>query len=271
MEIRRILLNIDVDAFSPGLVKCAEALARRFGADLVGNASAEPYPIMTGGRGAGITAALHVEERASIEATLQALEVDFRKALSPTTKAEWRFSVETPNRSLIEAARGADLIVTGSYEASGFRRRVDVGQLIIAAGRPVLVVAKDVEAIQGDTIVIGWKDTREARRAVADALPFLRHARKVAVVAIEDGDNSLQQASLTDLLDWLGRHEIVAVGELHAAQGDPAQQLEDISSGLGADLVVTGGYGRSRLQEWLFGGMTRGLLTRHTISRFMSN
>lgn len=271
MEIRCILLNLDIDAFSPRLVKCAEALAHRFGADLIANLSAEPYPMLASARGAGITAALYSEERASVEAKLLALEVEFRGALSPTTKAEWRSSVDTPNRSLIEVVRGADLILTGSHEPGELRRRVDVGELIVSAGRPVLMVATEVEAIEGDTVVIGWKDTREARRAVADALPFLRQAKKVVAVAIEDGDNLHQQASLADLLSWLRRHEIAAVGDLHPAQGDPAQQLEDISRGLGADLVVTGGYGRSRLHEWFFGGMTRGLLTRHTTSRLMSN
>lgn len=271
MEIRRILLNIDFDAFSPALVRCAEELARRFGADLVGIAAAEPYPVMTGGRGAGVAATLYADERAAIEAQLRALEVNFRKSLSPDTKTEWRCSVETPNHSLVSAARSADLIMAGSAAAGGFRRRVDLGELIIAAGRPVLVAAAGAETIKGETIVVGWKDTREARRAVSDALPMLRLAKKVVAVAIEDGDTSMQKESLADLLAWLGRHEIEAIGDLHAAQGDAAQQLEDLSRGFGADLVVTGGYGRSRLQEWLFGGMTRGLLTRHTTNRFMSN
>lgn len=218
-----------------------------------------------------VTASLYARENKATEARLRALGDKFRRHLSSRTRAGWRYGVAVPTAALVSAARCADLIVVGSEEAGTGGERVDVGELIIAAGRPVLAVAAGAEVIRGETVLVGWKDTREARRAVSDALPMLSRARKVVVAAIEEGEASAQKESLNDLLDWLRRHEIEPTGELHAAVGDAAQQLEDIARSHGADLVVTGGYGRSRLEEWLWGGMTRGLLARKTANRLMSN
>jgi nucleotide-binding universal stress UspA family protein len=271
LEIRRILVHIDASAFSPELVRCADALAQRFDADLIGVSAAQPYPLMAGGRNAMVTASLYAREHETTEARLRALGDEFRKHLSSPTRAEWRFSVEPPTDALVSAARSADLIVVGSEEPGTDGIRVDVGELIIAAGRPVLAVAAGAEAIRGETVLVGWKDTREARRAVSDALPMLRRAKKVVVAAIGDGEAAEQRESLTDLLDWLRRHEIKPTGDLHPAHGDAAQQLEELARSEGADFLVTGGYGRSRLEEWLWGGVTRGLLARKTINRFMSN
>lgn len=273
MDIRTILVNFDIDAFSPALAKCAGDLAKRFNADLIGLASAEPSPALIGVESAMATAAWYAQEREEIEARLRALETEFRALAPAGTKVDWRAYVEAPNRSLVASARCADLIVTGSRQGRdvSYLRSVDIGELVLTAGRPVLVAASGVAAIKAEKIVVGWKDTREARRAVSDALPLLKAAGDVVVATINEGDLAAEKASLTEVLAWLRRHEVKARGDVYPVKGASATTLEDTARDMQADLIVTGGYGHSRLREWLFGGMTRDLLAAQTINRFMSN
>jgi nucleotide-binding universal stress UspA family protein len=126
--------------------------------------------------------------------------------------------------------------------------------------------------IQADNIVVGWKDSREARRAVVDALPFLQAAKEVTVATIHEGDFANEKESLEDVLGWMRRHDIEPRGDVQpSAAGGPAETLESLAKDRGADLIVTGGYGHGRMREWLFGGMTRDLLSDRTVHRFMSN
>lgn len=274
MEIRTILVNLDVDSFSPSLVKCAGNLAKRFNALLIGLSAAEPSPALVGVEGAVATVEFYEQEREEIEARLRSLESEFRSLVPAGVETTWRSYVEAPNRSVAATARSADLIVTGSHLGSinqNYLRSLDVGELVLTAGRPILVVGSGVAEIKADKIVVGWKDAKEARRAVRDALPFLKAASDVVVVTIDEGDLGAERANLDELLTWLRRHDVKARGDVYPAKGGQAGSLEATAKLLEADLVVTGGYGHSRLREWLFGGMTRDLLATQTINRFMSN
>jgi hypothetical protein len=86
---------------------------------------------------------------------------------------------------------------------------LDPGGVVLKIGRPTLVVPDGVTALRGDHVVIGWKDSREARRAVLDALPFLREASRVTVVEIcESGEESAAQEHIDDVARYLSRHRI---------------------------------------------------------------
>jgi len=85
---------------------------------------------------------------------------------------------------MARAARAADLIVVSPRTQGGRARRVDPAEIVMTAGRPVLIVPDGAHLLRAKTIVIAWKDTREARRAVADALPLLRRAEEVIVQAV---------------------------------------------------------------------------------------
>ncbi|MHB1102868.1 MAG: universal stress protein [Devosia sp.] len=274
MEIRSILVNLDIDSFSPSLVQCAGNLAKRFNAHLIGLSAAEPSPTLVGVEGAVATADFYAQERADIEARLHGVEKEFRSFAPAGVEVSWRSYVEVPNRSLAATARCADLIVIGSHLGKadwGYLRTIDVGELVLTAGRPILVVGAGITEIKADKIVVGWKDTKEARRAVSDALPFLKTAKDVVVVTINEGDLGAEKASIEDLLAWLRRHDVKARGDVYPDKDGPVDSLEATAKLIEADLIVTGGYGHSRLREWLFGGMTRDLLAAQTINRFMSN
>jgi len=121
----------------------------------------------------------------------------------------------------------------------------------------VLLTADGEETFNGEHVVIAWKDTREARRAVSDALPFLKRARHVTIVAAEAGE-----ASFFELVRRLERHGVGAqVETIKPSHGHVAAALEDTAAKLGADLIVAGAYGHTRLGEWMLGGVTQDFLT----------
>jgi nucleotide-binding universal stress UspA family protein len=126
----------------------------------------------------------------------------------------------------------------------------------------VLVVPDSCDWLDLRSILVAWKDTPEARRAIVDALPILRQAKDVAVVEIieDEPDRLAALSEIKDIVVWLSRHGVIASERVPAEKGNAAEQIERIASEVGAGLVVAGAYGHSRLSEWVFGGMTRRLL-----------
>jgi nucleotide-binding universal stress UspA family protein len=112
------------------------------------------------------------------------------------------------------------------------------------------------------SVLIAWKDTAEARRAVADALPILRKATEVTVVEIveEQADRAVAVSRVRDVVAWLSRHGINASERVPDQCGEAGKALERIASEIGAGLVVAGAYGHSRLREWILGGVTQRLI-----------
>ena len=134
--------------------------------------------------------------------------------------------------------------------------------MVLAAGRPVLVVPPNLDTLSEERVIVGWKDTREARRALRDALPFLERAAAVTIAEISDEESEVDAGRRAgDVVRYLARHN-VRVGPTIAAhpKGGIADELIGLARAEGADLIVAGAYGHSRLGEWVFGGVTRDLL-----------
>lgn len=134
---------------------------------------------------------------------------------------------------------------------------------LFGSGRGVLVVPPGaaVRSTFG-TILLGWRNGREAARAVAEAMPFLRRADRV-VVAVVDEDGAPAEVGEEPAAD-IGRHldrHGVSVEIRHLSRWDrPGEGLIHEAKAIGADMVVAGAYGHSRLREWVMGGTTRDLL-----------
>jgi len=273
MDIRSILVNVDLDTANSTVLRYAINLAQQMDAELIGVAADDPSLAMIGLDGGVAAADFYAMERTEIEKHLAAAEAQFRALVPPSLKSQWRAYLAPEVQSVIDTARVADLIVTGATKSPTFQeqRRVDLAQLILGAGRPVLDVAQNATAFACDKIVIGWKDTREARRAVADAVPFLQRAKHVLAVTVGEGDRAAERGSLDDLLAWLARHGVTASADLIENKEGFVDVLESTSRTYQADLVVSGAYGHSRMREWLFGGMTRNLLQANTLNRLFSN
>ena len=118
-------------------------------------------------------------------------------------------------------------------------------------GRPTLVVPEKARTLRAEHVVLGWKDTREARRAVRDALPFLQKATRVTIVeARGEGEETTVLGRLDDVACYLSRHRVEGRPRVMVRQeGSGAAQLIEIAQEERADLVVTGAYGHSRLGE----------------------
>jgi nucleotide-binding universal stress UspA family protein len=145
--------------------------------------------------------------------------------------------------------------------------------MILRAGRPVLFVPDAIDLLQGRRIVVCWKNTREARRAVADALPFLREADHVTIASVSEvGTEEQIRSEIEDVTTYLLSHKVAvsARAYLHTEQSIAAELLR-FSEEQKADLIVAGGYGHSRFGEWVFGGVTNGLLADSAVPCLFSH
>jgi nucleotide-binding universal stress UspA family protein len=139
-------------------------------------------------------------------------------------------------------------------------------------GRDNLVVPAESDVLRAERILIAWKDTRESRRAVFDALPLLRLCQKAIVAEIdEDKDPDLANRRVEDVVSWLQCHGINAAAWSEPVREAAAAQLESLAAEEAADLVVAGAYGHGRIREWVFGGVTQDFLRRSSRCHLLSH
>ncbi|WP_312015502.1 universal stress protein [Bradyrhizobium manausense] len=187
---------------------------------------------------------------------------------------EWRSAIAFPTEFLVEQARAADLIVVKRRQLkANYSRYLDSAGAMLRMGRPTLSVPDGVTELAGDRIVIGWKDTREARLAVGEALPFLTRASKVTIAEICTSDEQdAVHRRVRDVANYLEKHGVSCEHEVRVHTAEPdAGYLIRLAADVGADLIVTGGYGYSRLGEWIFGGMTNSLLQQARVCLLMAH
>jgi nucleotide-binding universal stress UspA family protein len=167
---------------------------------------------------------------------------------------------------MIEEGRGADLIVVNAIdrEASAGVELDFAERLVIGAGRPVLILPRAGEFQFGEAIV-GWNGSREAARAVFDAVPLLKASTGARIVAVDPQKNPEQRGSIpgADLAESLARHGIKATSEPYLTDGlEPGLALIQHAKDAGAALIVMGAYGHSRFREFILGGSTASVLAK---------
>ena len=266
MSFRTILVNLNIDGPVAPLMDFAIDLATRFNSHLIGFAAGEVERIL-------IDEQTVRREREQIEQRLKSLHREFESAAGTKVSREWRSAIINPTRLLIETSRTADLIVTGGDDGVDLglpERCINLGELVLQAGRPVLVAARGARRIFTNTALIAWKDTREARRAVIDALPLLCQANEVVIATIDPHPDVLTRESIDDVLAFLRRHGVKARSQIIDDRHESESLLRFVRS-IDAELIVSGAYGHSRVREMIFGGVTRSLLAEGNFSRFLSN
>lgn len=260
---------------SEGLLQIAGDLAERFNAAVIGITACQPMQIAYGE--AYYPGDLFEQDRKEIEEEIKKAETVFRDALSTRVKTlEWRSEVTYGLLTdyIAREARSADLVITGSAPPNfpDNTRVVNTGELVLKVGRPAFIVPLPAKKMSLDRVVIGWKDTRETRRAIADALPFLKKAAHVAIAEIADeADRADALKRAQDVVVWLSRHGVKAEALSPLSNGDATAMLIDIARGQNADVIVAGAYGHSRLREWALGGVTRDLLLNTERCTMMSH
>ena len=273
MSYRALIVYVEADTRPEQRVRLAASLSDRFTAKLIGlSALAIRPPVVADGMVMAETTEADIQ---LMRANLADKGNWFRAAAGAARRQpEWRPVLSLPIEALAREARSADLVIIGQTKApGGAYRALDPGGAVLKLGRPALVVPEAVSSLQAEHVVIGWKDTREARRAVRDALPFLQQAGRVTIVeACGSDEEKTALGHLDDVANYLTEHRVKSGSRVILAQeGSGAAQLIRIAQEERADLLVTGAYGHSRLGEWIFGGMTRELLATSPICCLMSH
>ena len=265
MSYAAILTHVEADPATDSRLRLAVHLANQFDAALIG-IGAESYEPPTAAAAVGYAdGETLVVEAKVVEQDLKLAEARFREAARGVSKgSEWRCAVAMPAELIIRQSRAADLIIAAPRRAEpyGFHNHADPGDLLMQSGRPILVTPPDLEALDASSIVLAWKDTRESRRALSDALPFLKRAKQVLVAGLcEEREQTDLQAHLTDVAAFLARHGVKASTTVRApGKATVAEALLEIADAHDAGLIVAGGYGHARFREWAFGGVTQELL-----------
>jgi nucleotide-binding universal stress UspA family protein len=265
MTYATVMVSLALDRSNDARLEITGQLAKRFEACVIGITAGEFSPPLYFTTGEQAQKVLD-EGQAAIRNRLVEVEAQFREAMQNLAAAvEWRCAEDFPTRFIVQQARAGDIIVVGEDGRDALAdpfMQTNPSDLVMQTGRPLLVVPDTSSWLDLRSVLIAWKDTPEARRAIADALPMLRQAKDINVVEIIEDDVNRPTALLRvkDVIAWLSRHGMVASGQVPDKCGNAPAQLERIASEVGAGLVVAGAYGHSRLREWVVGGVTKSLV-----------
>jgi nucleotide-binding universal stress UspA family protein len=283
MAYKELLVLLDEDPRSRERIVLAAALAERFGARLVGlyvTVGREPpgrFDQFTGYT--PMFRAVYREIEENIRAQSEAMRGVFEEIVRrQSLSAEWRSASGYPPRVAAMHGRYADLIILGQLDPDDpwsplLHPRPE--EVALMAGRPILVVpyAGSFERV-GQRILVGWDASREATRAVSDAMPMLAAAGSVTVLTIDaeqtdDGHGELPGA---DIGLYLARHGVAAKVERTNSGGiGVGNALLSWASDIEADLLVMGAYGHSQVRELLLGGATRTVLASTPLPVLMAH
>jgi nucleotide-binding universal stress UspA family protein len=182
-------------------------------------------------------------------------------------------SIEGSPRTFGHIARTFDLAIVAQTDPETTNATgLDAEAAMFESGRPVIVVPSiQTEGIKLGCIVVCWDGSRTAARALADSMPILERAKSIEVINVGDGRREAED-TLAAVGRHLARHGLSASTKALAADGtDVTNVILSHAADLSADLIVMGGYGHSRLREFILGGVTRGILDTMTVPVLMSH
>lgn len=268
-----ILLHLTDDTRSKEKAATALGLAKRFDARVTAVYTL-PFPDQLYYMGEYVPPSFFEMQRDEARQKAETIRNQFAQdARHAGVSADWVMSEEAPIEVLTRLGVTFDLAVVGQSNPDRDRAPDTAlpADLALALGRPVLVVPYIGQyAHPGDKVMVAWNGTREAARAVHDALPVLKSAQSVTILSVDP--TPAQSESAAALVRHLV-HAGVAAKAKHTVSGDvPVGDL--LLSALaddGADLLVMGAYGHSRLRETVFGGVTATLLDSMTVPVLLSN
>jgi nucleotide-binding universal stress UspA family protein len=281
MSYKDLLVVLDSETASRERMRLAATLAERFASHLVG---LYPLPLPEAPRHFGyydpalLEPFFHELREKSQELSDKERESFEHAASLRGLSAEWRAVEAGAESDVALHARYVDLTILGQLDpdrgdADLIRPRPE--HVALASGRPVLVVpyAGHFETV-GRRVLIGWSATREATRAVNDAMPLLIAAEVVTVLTIDarEGPEAHGELPGADISLHLARHGVKATVERTVSADVPVGDvLLSRAADLGADLLVIGAYGHSRVRELLLGGATRSILQSMILPVLMSH
>ena len=278
MRYRSILVHVARTQAHDAAIGIAAALAAEQDALLIGVSAGFPaVPPVADGMSAMVVAEVMEDERAELVTAQQDAEQRFRRLAAAAPRLEWRALEAGVANAIATESRAADLIVLPRLADNAepdVLLPADPGDVVMAAGRPLLLPGSGMKELTKRAAIIAWKDATETRRALADSLPLLRRVEHVIVLGVDDSEAGPDRLKpvLDDVVAQLGRHEIKASARFSAlAPAGPAEEILSSATETGAGLIVAGGFGTSRVREWVFGGVTRTLLKPHGVACLLSH
>jgi nucleotide-binding universal stress UspA family protein len=276
MSYKTILVHCDAGKSVSHRLGVATELAQRFGARLVGLHVRQPFDAPVYFNGSLPMDNLFRIYDEGAKADEAAAAAAFEKAIKGKhLSTEWRMADGYPENEVALQARYADLVVLGQAEPEPTATPSDLPETVaLAIGRPVLVVPHIGAKPPGKVVLLCWNASREAARAAADSLPFLRAAEQVIVLAVDPATSSAGHGAEpgADVATWLSRHGVkVTVQRDVAADSDVGGVILSRAADHDADLIVMGIYGHSRMREMVLGGVSRTLLRSMTVPVVMAH
>jgi nucleotide-binding universal stress UspA family protein len=272
MTLRHLAVHVDRDKHCPLRLDYAVQLANKTGASLEGVFANVPPSLPPAIEG-GITAQIIEAQNAYNEQAQKEAQSAFGAATGGC-KGETSWTALQGYRQDVMARRamGADLAIVGQPDPDEAVATTDFdlpADVVMRSGRPLLVIPyAGSYGVDVKSAVIAWNGTREAARAVADAIPLMEGA-KAHVLAVNPAEND---PKAEDVCAFLGRHGIEADhDEIHTRDLGPGDMILSRMSDLGAGLCVMGAYGHSRFREMILGGVTHHLLAHMTAPVLMSH
>ncbi|EIM77762.1 hypothetical protein A33O_01652 [Nitratireductor aquibiodomus RA22] len=280
MSYKTILAILQSEADAPRVLDLALPLAARHDSHVIG-LHAEALPMVMASPMGGPVVDLSVDMQEETNRRHAVIRNLFNeRARREAVGNEWRgFDSVSGDSAIsgIESARSADLVIAQQTDpdAAG-AMEANVEALLFESGRPVLFVPyihKTREA-EFKKIILAWNGSRQAARAAFDALPFMKEAGSVEVFCVDPQDTPRRDAAMagTAIAAALARHDIDVTVKVEQSGGlSHGEVLDNRVADTGADLLVMGAFGRSRLREFVFGGATRTILQSMTVPTFMAH
>ena len=275
--IKDLVVNLTVGESRGPAGDYAVSVAEAFGAHVAAIAFAhDPVvpPTLMGGIPADFIESQRAEAEAAASAAIARFEEAARRAGVSAESRLLAASIAEASDQFGRMARRFDLAVVGQAEPGKAMADELIGETaLFEAGRPVLFVPYIEKAgLKLGKMLVCWDGSRAAARAANDAMPFLARAGTIQVLVVAGERGKSDEIPGADIGHHLARHGLkVDVKRIVATESDVANTILSYAADTGADFIVMGGYGHSRLREFILGGVTRGILEAMTVPTLMSH
>lgn len=275
MTVRQILLHVEPGSAGERRLAYALSLAKGLDASVTGlsvmlSPTAMAYTML------GDAQVFAAATEASRQSCAAARQLFARLTACAGVKTEWREATGIPADIVRTEAALADLVVLGrgdEDDPDGGFYDLPAADVILGCGRPAIVVpANAPDTFRAQRILLAWKSTPQATRAIHDALPLLEAGAEVILTEIVDERRaSSYEVSAEAMADHLRAHGIKVTVHRFARTGDAGDCLIQVAEERRCDMIVAGAYGHSRFREWVLGGVTRSLLHNSKLPCFLSH
>ncbi|ANW06097.1 hypothetical protein LMTR13_34315 [Bradyrhizobium icense] len=274
--IKDIVVNLATGNSRDPTTAYAISVARMFDAQIAGIAMCHSPAIVAGGMEAvpaDVIESLREESARAANGAIERFKQAAAQAHLPAEAQMVEASIGGTPRIFGHIARTFDLAIVAQTQPEAVTSTdVAAEAAMFESGRPIVVVPSiQKDGIKLGCILVCWDGSRTAARALADSMPFLERAKSIEVINVGNGRREAEE-SLAAVGRHLARHGLNCSAKALIADGtDVTNVILSHAADLSADLIVMGGYGHSRLREFVLGGVTRGILDTMTVPVLMSH